>query len=107
MKKLGIIGGASWNSTALYYDHINRAVARRLGGLHSARLVIDSLDFADYAELQQAGDWEAADAMIAGIARGLQEFGRGRAAVLPRLRHAPLLQLRFIRPHFGIDRLAG
>jgi aspartate racemase len=75
LKKLGIIGGASWNSTALYYDHINRAVARRLGGLHSARLVIDSLDFADYAELQQAGDWEAADAMIAGIARGLQAAG--------------------------------
>ena len=75
MKKLGIIGGASWNSTALYYDHINRAVARRLGGLHSARLVIDSLDFADYAELQRAGDWDAADEMIAGVSRGLQAAG--------------------------------
>ena len=55
LRKLGIIGGASWSSTALYYDHINRGVAQRLGGLHSARLVIESLDFADYAALQDQG----------------------------------------------------
>ena len=46
MRKLGIIGGTSWSSTALYYEQINRGVAQRLGGLHSARLVIESLDFA-------------------------------------------------------------
>ena len=45
LRKLGIIGGASWSSTALYYEHINRGVAQRLGGLHSATLVIESLDF--------------------------------------------------------------
>ena len=75
MKKLGIIGGASWNSTALYYDHINRAVARRLGGLHSASLVIESLDFANYAALQQNGDWDAADEMIVGSAQRLCAAG--------------------------------
>ena len=75
MKKLGIIGGASWNSTALYYDHINRAVARRLGGLHSASLIIESLDFADYAALQQNGDWDSADEMIVGSARRLCAAG--------------------------------
>ena len=75
MKKLGIIGGASWNSTALYYDHINRAIARRLGGLHSARLAIESIDFADYAELQRTGDWEKADEIIVGLSRGLQAAG--------------------------------
>ena len=47
MRKLGIIGGASWSSTAMYYDQINRAVAQRLGGLHSGRMVIESLDFED------------------------------------------------------------
>ena len=44
MHKLGIVGGASWSSTALYYEHINRGIAQRLGGLHSARLVIESID---------------------------------------------------------------
>ena len=58
MKKLGIIGGTSWGSTALYYDHINRAVAKRLGGLHSATLAIESLDLAPLAAMQQAGDWD-------------------------------------------------
>ena len=54
MRKLGIIGGASWSSTAMYYEQINRGVAQRLGGLHSARLVIESLDFeADWAQLTQ------------------------------------------------------
>lgn len=75
MKKLGIIGGASWNSTALYYDHINRAVARRLGGLHSARLVIESLDFQEYVAFQQREDWDGGNAMIAAAAERLKLAG--------------------------------
>lgn len=58
MRKLGIIGGTSWHSTALYYDHINRAVAQRLGGLHSARLAIESLDLAPIAAMELSGDWD-------------------------------------------------
>jgi aspartate racemase len=58
LKKLGIIGGASWASTALYYEQINKGVAKRLGGLHSAVLSIESLDFAPFAAMQQAEDWE-------------------------------------------------
>ena len=58
MRKLGIIGGTSWSSTALYYDHINRGVASRLGGLHSAQLVIESLDLAPIAEMELSGDWD-------------------------------------------------
>ena len=58
MRKLGIIGGTSWSSTALYYDHINRGVAQRLGGLHSAQLVIDSLDLAPVAAMELSGDWD-------------------------------------------------
>jgi len=75
LRKLGIIGGATWHSTALYYDHINRGVAQRLGGLHSARLVVESLDFADYVDLQNKGDWVAADAMIAAATKGLECAG--------------------------------
>jgi aspartate racemase len=76
MRKLGIVGGTSWSSTALYYDHINRAVARRLGGLHSARLVIESLDFeSDYARYHRSGDWKAADRVVAGTAERLKDAG--------------------------------
>ncbi|MCF2514348.1 amino acid racemase [Sphingomonas sp. G124] len=69
MKKLGIVGGASWASTALYYEQINRGIAHRLGGLHSAVLAIESLDFAPLAAMQQAEDW-------AGVAQGAVEAAR-------------------------------
>jgi aspartate racemase len=59
VRKLGIIGGVSWTSTALYYEQINKAVAARLGGLHSASLVIESLDLAEVARMQQAEEWLA------------------------------------------------
>ena len=75
MKKLGIIGGTSWNSTALYYDHINREVARRLGGLSSARLVLENLDLAPYAALQQSGDFDAAEKIIVEAGTNLKAAG--------------------------------
>lgn len=65
MRKLGVVGGASWNSTALYYEHINRAVAARLGGLHSARMVIESLDCEDdYATFHRRGDWAGGEVVV-------------------------------------------
>jgi len=73
MKKLGIIGGTSWASTALYYEQINRGVAQRLGGLHSAVLGIESLDLALIAAMQQSGDW-------AGVGRIAAEAGKRLAA---------------------------
>jgi aspartate racemase len=76
LRKLGIIGGASWNSTALYYDHINRGVARRLGGLHSARLVIESFDFEDdYACFHRRDDWEGATRVVVEAAGRLASAG--------------------------------
>ena len=81
MRKLGIIGGASWSSTALYYDHINRAVAARMGGLHSARLVIESLDCEDdYARFHRMGDWEGGERVIVAAAARLE--GAGAQGVL-------------------------
>ncbi|MDQ3074610.1 MAG: amino acid racemase [Pseudomonadota bacterium] len=73
MKKLGIIGGTSWSSTALYYEQINRGVAQRLGGLHSAVLAIESLDLAPIAAMQQSGDW-------AGVGRIAAQAGKRLAA---------------------------
>ena len=76
MRKLGIIGGASWSSTALYYEQINKGVGHRLGGLHSARLLIDSLDFEDdYARFHRSGDWDAAESLIVETATRLKKGG--------------------------------
>jgi aspartate racemase len=75
MRTLGLLGGMSWESTAEYYRLINRGVAERLGGLHSARLLMHSVDFADVAALQRAGNWQAAGAMLGDAARRLESIG--------------------------------
>jgi aspartate racemase len=75
VRKLGIVGGTSWNSTALYYDHINRTVAKRLGGYHSARLAIESLDLADYVAFHDRNDLDAGDEMIVEAAKRLAKIG--------------------------------
>jgi aspartate racemase len=75
VRKLGIIGGTSWSSTALYYEHINRGVAHRLGGLHSARLVIESLDLAPFAEMELSGDWDGVARETLDAARRLEAAG--------------------------------
>jgi aspartate racemase len=75
VKKLGIIGGTSWSSTALYYEHLNRIVAARLGGLHSATLAIESLDLAPFAAMQQSGDWDGVAHMVVEAARRLKASG--------------------------------
>ena len=75
MRTLGLLGGMSWESTAEYYRLINREVAKRLGGRHSARLLMHSLDFDDLEVLQRAGDWWAAGAMLGDAARGLERIG--------------------------------
>ena len=59
MRLLGVLGGMSWTSTETYYRLLNIGVAERLGGLHSARLVLHSVDFDEIAGLQHAGDWDA------------------------------------------------
>jgi len=75
MRKLGLLGGMSWESTAEYYRLINQGVAERLGGLHSARLLMHSVDLDDVAALQRTGDWWAAGAMLGDAARGLERIG--------------------------------
>jgi len=80
MKTLGLIGGMSAESTTVYYQALNRLVRERLGGLHSAQLVLWSVDFAPVAELQSADDWEATGAILADAARRLE--GAGAQAIL-------------------------
>lgn len=75
MKTIGLIGGMSWESTAHYYRVLNQEAARRLGGLHSAPLIIHSVDFAEIEALQRAGDWSAAGAILHQIALNLVGAG--------------------------------
>ncbi|RWF59329.1 MAG: aspartate/glutamate racemase family protein [Mesorhizobium sp.] len=75
MKTLGLIGGMSWESTAIYYRLLNEIVRERLGGLHSAKLLLWSFDFAEIAERQHAGDWEGAAALLVEAARRLEAGG--------------------------------
>jgi aspartate racemase len=72
VRKLGIVGGTSWSSTALYYDHINREVAKRLGGLHSATLALESLDLAPVAAMELSGDWDGVAREVGGAAERLK-----------------------------------
>ena len=59
MQTIGLVGGMSWESSAVYYRPINEGVRRRLGALHSAKIVLWSAEFQDIAEKQAAGDWDA------------------------------------------------
>lgn len=75
MKMLGLIGGMSWESTLPYYRLINESVKAHRGGLHSARIILYSVDFAEVESLQRGGDWAAAGALLAQAAQTLQTAG--------------------------------
>ena len=75
MKTIGIIGGMSWESSLLYYRLVNEGVRQRLGGLHSAELLMFSVDFAPVEQLQHAGDWDGAADILIDAARRLEAAG--------------------------------
>lgn len=75
MRKIGLIGGMSWVSTASYYTRINSAVQKRLGGFASAHLLIESVNFSDYAGLQSDDDWDAAAGLMTRSAKRLEHSG--------------------------------
>ncbi|MDJ0910845.1 MAG: aspartate/glutamate racemase family protein [Woeseiaceae bacterium] len=75
MKTIGLIGGMSWESTSLYYRLINEETKRRLGGLHSARIAMVSLDFQDIETLQMRDDWDAAAEILVDAAKRVEKAG--------------------------------
>lgn len=75
MKTIGLLGGMSWESTVSYYQVLNREVNRRLGGLHSARILLLSVDFQEIEVLQHRGDWDRLGTMLAREARTLEAAG--------------------------------
>jgi aspartate racemase len=94
MKTLGLIGGMSWESTVPYYRLINEAVKARLGGLHSAKIVLYSVDFEEIAQLQHADDWEGAGLALAHAAQCLEAAGAQALVICTNTMHkvAPAIE---------------
>lgn len=76
MKTIGLIGGMSWESSLAYYQIINEEVKKRLGGLHSAKCILHSVDFAEVERFQREGEWEKAGVILGEVAQSLE---KGRA----------------------------
>lgn len=93
MRKLGLLGGMSWESTIPYYRCINERVRERLGGLHSAELLLYSVDFAAIEALQHRGDWDAAGRTLAGAAQALQRAGAEALVICTNTMHRVLPQI--------------
>jgi aspartate racemase len=87
VKTLGLIGGISWLSTAEYYRQINEGINQRLGGLQYARCIIDSLNFADVAEINKAQDWDAALSLLGASADNLKRAGAEALVVCANTMH--------------------
>lgn len=82
MKTIGLLGGMSWESTIPYYRLINEGIKQRLGGLHSAQVLLHSVDFYEIEECQRRGEWDKTGDILAGAALGLQRAGGRRYRVM-------------------------
>lgn len=94
MKTIGLIGGMSWESTVTYYQVINETVKRELGGLHSAKCLLHSVDFAEIEEYQTRGEWEKSGEVLAAAAAGLEGAGADMIVICTNTMHkvAPQIQ---------------
>ncbi|MCK2238690.1 MULTISPECIES: aspartate/glutamate racemase family protein [unclassified Crossiella] len=87
MRTIGLLGGMSWESSAIYYRLVNELVRDRLGGLHSARCVLYSVDFAEIEELQRVQDWDGAGERLGLAARALERAGADFVVVCTNTMH--------------------
>lgn len=87
MKTIGLIGGMSWESSLEYYRIINEFVRDKLGGLHSAKIVMVSFDFTEIAALQDGGNWDAAAALLTNAAQRLEKAGADALVICTNTMH--------------------
>ncbi len=87
MRTIGLLGGMSWESTAVYYRRINEQTRDRLGGLHSAEVLLRSVDFDRIVALQQADAWDKAGTVLAGFARDLEAAGAACVVICTNTMH--------------------
>lgn len=109
MKTIGLLGGMSWESTILYYQMLNEGVRDRLGGLHSAKILMHSVDFAEIENYQVTGQWERAGEKLAEAARGLQNSGADMVLICTNLMHkvAPIIEQQINVPLLHIADAVG
>lgn len=109
MKTIGLIGGMSWESTQSYYQLINQLIKQRLGGLHSAKVILFSVDFAEIAALQTQGDWQGAGHILADAAHKLSLIGADAIVVCTNTMHkiAPQIEASIDIPLLHISDATG
>ncbi|RSI96983.1 aspartate/glutamate racemase family protein [Streptococcus mitis] len=100
MKTIGLIGGMSWESTTSYYQIINETIKRELGGLHSAKILLYSVDFAEIEHYQAVGDWDKSAQVLADIAQRLEQAGADFIVICTNTMHkvAPQIQKKIAIP---------
>ncbi|QKJ22940.1 aspartate/glutamate racemase family protein [Poseidonibacter lekithochrous] len=94
MKTIGLLGGMSWESTALYYKQINEEIKKRLGSLHSAKVVIYSVDFDEIEKLQHSGDWDKTAEILSEASKNIQNANADFLLICTNTMHkvAPIIQ---------------
>ena len=109
MKTIGLIGGMSWESTITYYQLLNEAAKDALGGLHSAKILLYSVDFFEIEALMSSGDWDAAADLLGGVAERLQHAGADFVLICTNTLHkvAPQVQARITVPLVNIAEAAA
>lgn len=100
MKTIGLLGGMSWESTVTYYQIVNRVVKRELGGLHSAKTLLYSVDFAEIEACQAAGNWDKSADILGAAAQNLEKAGADFIVICTNTMHkvAPEIQSRLHIP---------
>ncbi|MCB1638288.1 MAG: amino acid racemase, partial [Thiothrix sp.] len=100
MKTIGLLGGMSWESTALYYQLINQGVRQALGGLHSAKIMLYSVDFHEIEQRQHTGDWAGTAVMLTDAARRLEAAGADLLLICTNTMHkvAPVVESAISMP---------
>jgi aspartate racemase len=94
MKTLGLIGGMSWQSTASYYRMLNKGIAERMGGLHSAKILLNSLDFAPIAHMQAENNWSGMTDILTKAAQDLQMAGANGIMICTNTMHKVACQIQ-------------
>jgi len=109
MKTVGLLGGMSWESTVLYYQLLNEGVREQLGGLHSAKILMHSVDFAEIEQFQVNGQWQEAGNTLADAALGLVRSGADMVLICTNLMHkvAPIIEAKIEVPLLHIADAAG
>jgi len=109
VKTIGIIGGMSWESTALYYQLINEGIRDTVGGLHSAKIIMASVDFDEISTLQRSGDWDKAGTILAAEAHRLEQAGADFIILCTNTMHkvAPTIEAAITIPFLHIGDVAA